>query len=348
MKTRIFLMVALIATVCITACSDQQVVVKKTGGQEISFRLQGGMPETATRALATTIKNLEAFVVYGTDDVLAATNDLLFEEVTVARIFGTNDFTYAPKVYYSENATNAGFFAFAPVSADVNNTNLTALLSGASFDYTVPAPDRTGDASQEDLLVALTAPVTPSVTPVPLEFEHALARIFITAENETPDPIIIKSLKLLNLATTGTFNIDPPPSFAWGWVPDMSTAIMSEYEYILPESGVAVPGTISPAPVVKYYVTSEEQGMLILPQFATNIAPFDAFDTNDFALEVTYDLANLKGQTKNIVIYDTVTPGEWKFEMGNQYRINITFTGTAIEFSVTVHSFDAEIDVTTM
>ena len=346
MKTRIFLMVALIATVCITACSDQQVVVKKTGGQEISFRLQGGMPETATRALATTIKNLEAFVVYGTDDVLAATNDLLFEEVTVARIFGTNDFTYAPKVYYSENATNAGFFAFAPVSADVNNTNLTALLSGASFDYTVPAPDRTGDASQEDLLVALTAPVTPSVTPVPLEFEHALARIFITAVNETPDPIIIKSLKLLNLATTGTFNIAPPPSFAWGWVPDMSTAITSEYEYILPQSGVAVPAT-----AVKYYVTSEEQGMLILPQTATNAAPFDAYDPDDFALEVTYDLANLKDQPKHIVIYDDTalpTPKEWEFEMGKQYRINITFTGTAIEFDVTVHTFDAEIDVTTM
>ena len=347
MKTRIFLLVALIATGFFTACNNDVAVDSSKNGPEISFRLQGGMPEVTTRALATTIYNLEAFVVFGTDNVLAATNDLLFDGKTVARKFGgTNDFAYAPAVYYSEGATNAGFFAFAPVSADVNNTNLASLLTGASFDYMVPAPDHTGNVSQEDLLVALTAPITPSTTAVNIDFEHALARIFITAENETPDPIIIKSLKLLNLATTGTFNI--PPTFAWGWVPDMSTASGSEYEYILPESGVAVPGTIPPATPAKYYVTSMEQGMLILPQFATNIAPFDAFDSDDFALEVIYDFANLKDQTKNIVIYDTVTPGLWEFEMGKQYRINITFTGTAIKFEVTVHDFGAEIDVTTM
>ena len=346
MKTRSFFMVAIIATMFVTACSDQQVVQLKTGGQEISFRLQGGMPETTTRALATTTDNLEAFVVYGTDNVLAVTNDLLFKGVTVARQLGSTSpavFTYAPKVYYSDGATNAGFFAFAPVSANIVNNSLnyaTFFTSGASFDYTVPAPDGSGDAIQEDLLVALTAPVTPSATPVSLEFKHALARIFVTAENETPDPVIIKSLTLKNLYRTGRLAINLS---GWNW-----TLLTNEgdYGFVLAESGVAVPSTTPPD---KPYVTSMEQGMLILPQLAKNIGADDVYDTGDFALEVIYDLANLKGQTKHIVIYDTATSGEWKFNEGEQYRINIKFTGTAIEFEITVLPFDTSIiDVTTM
>jgi len=335
MRTRIFLWVALIATGLFTACNNDVAVESLKSGQEISFRLQGGMPEVATRALATTIDNLDAFVVFGTDNVLAATNELLFNGVNVSRKldYFTNSasFTYAPALYYSENASQAGFFAFSPISAiDLANIDVTNISAGASFDYTVPAPGVNGDGNiaQVDLLVAGAAVAgTPIPTTVNLSFEHALSRIFITASNATPDPVIIKELKLLNLVTTGTLIVDPTST--WDW--NLSSTV-GNYAYILAESGVVVPGTTLPPPPDKLYVTSMEQGMMVLPQATVNNG--NDYTAGDFALEIIYDFANLENQTKYVYLIDG-----FPFEKSMQYRINITFTGTAIDFDVDVDPF---------
>jgi len=341
MRTRNFLLVALIATGFFSACNNDTAEPLKSG-QEISFRLQGGMPEVTTRALATTLENLDAFVVFGTDNVSAATSGLLFDGVTVSRKLGNladpTVFTYSPAVYYNENASQAGFFAFSPISAiELSNIDVTNFMTGASFDYTVPVPGVNGDGNvaQVDLLVAGAALAgTPLPTTVNLTFEHALSRIFITASNATPDPVIITGLRLLNLVTTGTLNVDP--SAAWDWT---SSSILGNYPFILAESGVVVPGTTLPPPPDKLYVTSMEQGMMVLPQETVNKS--NDYSLGDFALEINYDFANLKNQTKYVYLVDG-----YKFEKSMQYRINITFTGTAIDFHVDVDPFDPITEVT--
>ena len=334
MKTYKFLAVALVATGFFSACTNEEVVepINVKEAAEISFRLQGGTPEVETRALATTINNIEAFVVYGTDDVLASPA-LLFNGVTVARQIGTTppSFTYAPKVYYSASATDAGFYAFSPVSAKIVGSvtvPTTIRTTGISFVYTVPAPDNTGAgvAVQEDLLVAGTGGVTPSLTPVSLLFKHALSRIFVTATNTTADPVIINELTLKNLFTTGTLSVGPASALSW-----TAPTTKNDYAYVLASSGVAVPGGKT-----KIYVTSTEQGMMVLPQTIVN-----AGSAADFALEVKYDFANLTNQTETISI-----PNNFKFEEGKQYTININFTGglIPIEFTITVDPFGTPIN----
>jgi len=330
MKTYKFLLVALIATGFFSACTNEAEVepVSINQATEISFRLQGGMPEVTTRAMATTLDKLEAFVVFGTDNVLTSPA-LLFDSVTVARkLDGT--FAYAPKVYYSNGAASASFFAFSPVSANISSGSITTtslLTAGASFSYTVLPPDGTGDAVQEDLLVTATT-VTPSAAPVNLAFKHALSRIFVTATNAADEPVIIKGITLKNLKTTGTLAVNLTPALTW-----TPTSTTDDYEYVLATTGVVVPGGTA----AKTLVTSMEQGMMVLPQVTSNTGA-----VGDFALEISYDFANLSNQTQTVKITDG-----YPFVAGNQYNINITFAGLLpIEFVViNVDAFGTPFDV---
>jgi hypothetical protein len=327
MKTFKFSLVALVATALFTACSNEDAVQPINGeAQEISFRLQGGTPEITTRAMATTLDKLEAFVVFGTDNLFSP--GLLLDGVSVARqLDGT--FAYAPKAYYSNGAASASFFAFSPVSANISGsvTTTSLLTAGASFDYEVLAPDGTGDAVQEDLLVTATT-VTPSTAAVNLTFKHALSRIFVTAQNTANEPVIIKGISLMNLNTTGTLAVTNASALTWTTTPSLD-----DYAYVLAPSGVVVPGGTTG----KTLVTSMEQGMMVLPQVTSNTGA-----AGDFALEISYDFANLSNQTQIVKITDG-----YAFVAGNQYNINITFAGLLpIEFDVIdVDAFGAPIDV---
>ena len=335
MKTYKFLLVALIATGFFSACTNEAEVepVSINQATEISFRLQGGMPEVTTRAMATTIDKLEAFVVFGTDNLASG---LLFNGMTVARQLGsTPNFTYAPKAYYSTGATSASFFAFSPVNANISGGSITTtslLTAGASFDYTVLAPNGTGNAVQEDLLVTGTT-VTPSASPVSLTFKHALSRIFVTATNAADEPVIIKDITLKNLKTTGTLAVNFTPALTW-----TPTTATGDYKYILATTGVVVPGGTA----AKTLVTSMEQGMMVLPQAIVTTGTGNQA-AGDFALEIKYDFANLSNQTQ----YVYITNG-YPFAAGKQYNINITFAGLLpIEFVVIdVDDFDAPVEVT--
>ena len=339
MKTFKFSLVALATTALLTACSNEVIEpqVKSNGeAQEISFRLQGGMPEVETYALATTRDNLEAFVVFGTD-VVGSTNTLLFNGKSVVRqLDGT--FAYAPKAYYSAGATKAGFFAFAPVSANVSSPTFSNdfLTAGASFGYEVLPPDNSGDAIQEDFLVVGTV-VTPSTTAVNLTFDHALSRIFVTATNLSADPVIIKDITLKNLNTKGTLKVTN--AAAWSWT---SVNTLDDYTYILAPSGVVVPGGTN----TKTLVTSMEQGMMVLPQ-ELQITGTGNVANDDFALEITYEFANFGTQTRYVYIPE-VSPGTpYEFEAGYQYNINIAFDGLLpIDFVVVdVNEFESPIIV---
>ena len=351
MKTFKFSLVALVATVLFAACSNEVAVETiNGGGQEISFRLQGGTPEITTRSLATTTSTIEAFVVYGTDDV--ATSNI-FNGVTVARQ-ELGGFDYNPKRYYSVGATGAQFFAYSPVNSTLNlnisNLDAGTLFTDASFDYVVIAPDASGNIAQEDLLVAGKSisenPITTASSNVSLDFKHALSRIFVKATNSLTDNVVITGLKLKNLCSTGTLTGIPATASPWEWGWAWSNRDDSiDYTYILAPTGVAVKaGTgVSAAPNnVPALVTSMEQGMLVLPQVTTNNG--DAIlDAGEFALEVTYDVGNLTGEKKLIFL-----PNLYPFVEGNQYAITIAFSGTdliEIDFTITVSPFIAVTDI---
>ena len=307
-----------------TGCSNDEVVDAADGKQAISFRVQGGMPDL--RATGTTKAYVDAFVVYGTDNVFAAKDELIFDGVTVAlQTDGT--FDYAPKRFHAEGAVNAGYFAFSPASAKVSNPVTAGFLTaGASFDYTVPKPDDSGNTTQEDLLVSNTA-VAAILSYVNLDFTHALSRIFITASNHSVEPVIIDTLTLRNLFSKGTLKVNAP-SATWAWTDHTDKM---DYQYMLAPTGVAVPANS----LSMKLVTSMEQGMMVLPQETANTGSIFDFDPGDFALEVKYQFANLGKQTKLIMVHDG-----FEFEANKQYLIHIDFTAWAIEFTIDVLDFE--------
>jgi|GEM_PF-6819891 len=335
MKTFRFSLVALAATALFTACSDEAVVEQQQqptigGEQAIAFRLQGGIPET--RATATTDLNVDAFVVYGVDDQAVAN---IFDGMTIARQVGGN-FDYNPKKYYSNGAASAHFVAYSPVSANILSSTVASPLVTASFEYEVKAPDATGITAQEDFLIADTSFTTITST-VNLNFRHALSRIFVKAVNDLSEDVVITGLELKNLKSKGTVTTPLPLT----WAADASS--IRNYSYLLAPTGVAVKaGTGTGSPNNPVLVTSMEQGMMVLPQPTVN-GGTDDYTAGDFALEVTYDVANLTGEKA----YVYLSPG-YAFVAGNQYAITIEFDGTdliEIDFTIEVTEFTPIVNI---
>jgi len=319
-----------------TGCSnDDEAIDASSAQQAISFRVQGGAPELRTNA--TTAANVDAFVVYGTDDAaVAASLDDIFDGITVARqIDGT--FDYNPKQYFTTGATTAQFAAFSPVSASIISPALTfAYGTGLSFNYKVVEPTDDGKTSQEDLLVAGTT-VTPGTTSpdmVTLPFQHALSRIFVKATNALSQTVTIKALTLENLYSTGEIAGATPWTWptSWTWTPSGNRD--NDYNYVLASTGVAVKSGLTTATLV----TSMEQGMMIIPQkIVTSTTPA----ATDFALKVVYDVANVVG--KEAFVY---LPNNYEFLKGTQYSITVNFTGTdviEIGFDITVGKFEDDL-----
>lgn len=340
MKQKIFLGLSLLAMAGLwTGCSNDDEMVDTSGnGQEISFRVQGGTP--TLRTTATTLPYVDAFVIYGTDNLALAADptDNIFAGVTVARKVGAGDvFDYNPKKYYSVGATSADFVAYSPASAKITST-ATNFSNPVSFGYTVPIPTATGNTVQEDLLVA-GANVVPSTTAVSLAFQHALSRIFVKATNALKDPVVIKGLTLKNLLPSGTITGTSVTTDAWTWAWTPS-GTKTDYPYILATTGVAVPANTTTATLV----TSMEQGMMVIPQKTDmkndNPTVVPAVPTfTDFALEVTYDVGNLVDQTAYVLLTD-----QYEFVKGTQYAITIAFDASAtklieVNFSITVAPF---------
>lgn len=335
-----------------TACSNDDEIFDGTSMSEkgISFRTQGGMPEL--RTTGTTINNIDAFVVYGTDDVAAAktTPVNIFDGITVAKKAGTTDFEYNPKKYYSAGATDADFVAYSPVSAKLSNfstANLTDATATASFDYEVVIPNATGNTTQEDLLVAGTRADATSSNAVGFAFQHALSRIFVKATNAMSETVVIKGLELKNLYSTGTITgtlVDPTPPETkkiWTWSWDNHDVVIG-YPYVLASSGIAVPAGVSTATLV----TSMEQGMMVLPQKTVNPSDDQVFNADDFALEVTYDVANLTGEKAYILL-----PNGFEFLPNTQYAITVAFSASTtnlIEINFEISVGDFTNDPTTM
>jgi len=352
-KNLTLFMAVLAVALAFAACSKDEAINK---GKDISFSAQrydgGNLPEfrpDGTRAPATTTSDIDAFVVYGSDNVFAAKGELIFDNITVARKgnlgYTTPVFDYAPKRFFGEGANDAVFFAYSPVSAKMTSldfavptSNLSQFVAGSTFDYTVATPyayqgNTPWDLlwteeyyKQEDLLVAATRVSNPNNS-VHLEFKHALSRVFVAALNTTEDPVYIKEITLRNLNSTGTFNYN---AFLSGSQSGIWTGAGNpeSYSYVLPQVGAMVP----PHTGWYDYIISAEQGMMILPQAIVNKK--NDVDKGDVALEILYDF----GGWFDLVSLTYLQNG-FEFVAGGQYVINANFTGTAVGFQVSVQPF---------
>jgi len=142
--------------------------------------------------------------------------------------------------------------------------------------------------------------------------------------------VVITGLSLKNLSSKGTITGTPAATWTWGWsgydTPD------NDYDYVLATTGVAVPVGVTTATLV----TSMEQGMMILPQAIVTSTPAD-YTAGDFALEVTYNVANLTAQKAYVYLGNG-----YKFDAGKQYAITIAFSGAdliEINFDIKVTDF---------
>ncbi|MDR2804702.1 MAG: fimbrillin family protein [Dysgonamonadaceae bacterium] len=346
------------------ACSSDETL-NNENREPISFRVQGGAP--SLRATGTTLGFVNAFVVNAYGDVTGiptATPPSVatMNGVTVYREENntTDVFDYNPKLYYHSADSKVYFSAYSPISKSVNS----GLKNDPNnkIDYTVIVPDKTnGNTSQEDLLVAYTAQNDLSgTTKVTLNFKHALSRVYVKATNETPETVVIKELKLVNLYNRGELKIDATswnvatnvdineaykttiatvPDYKKLWTPTGSQN--NSYQYVLPASGVAVPAGTK----TRTFIVSKEQGMMILPQTTISSSPFT--EATDFYLEVKYKLSNIE-ETVKIPFKDlnNLSATGLTFEFGRQYALNIDFKNVAIEFTVTVEDWNTpEVDL---
>ncbi|GHV58544.1 hypothetical protein FACS1894182_11200 [Bacteroidia bacterium] len=340
---KLFLGLSLLAIANVwTGCSKEESIEAPVN--VISFRVQGGTPQLRTTGV--TVDHVDAFTVYGTDDSKDfggnATSAFIFDGVTVARQ-QNGTFDYSPKRFFGENASQSVFFAYSPVSAIANGLTPSvdpasgAFAAGSKLTYVLPVPDKTGLVTQQDLLVSGVDPsVSPSgTTMVTLNFEHALARVFVKAKNTTAKEgdVVVKSLTLKGLKNEAEIQINSDATWKWA-----AHTVPGDLNYILADGGVSVPSGGALATAI--LLTSMEQGMMVIPQKTVNGNKDAIYAAGDFALEVKYDLGyNLKDQVKYIKLTD-----EYEFESGKQYNILITFSGSAIEFTVTVTPWENPVD----
>lgn len=333
-KNYFFCAAALAAIALTTGCSkDSHVTDLSDGIGMVSFRVNGDAPQDRPKSTSTTLGYVNAFAVWAQDSIDGTSGRstvTLFEGESVVRLVGNQDkFDYNPKRFYSTGADLADFYAYSPISKHITAPDFDPLSAPNTapnclkFTYEVPLPDAiNGNTTQEDLLYAYSH-LIPSSSAVVLNFSHALSRVFVAATNSSLADVSIKSLTLKNIATKGIF------SFPWDTANDTvgwkSHSEVKDMAWALAESGVTVKASTSTAVLV----TSKEQGMMIIPQETQN-----QNQTDDFSLEVKYDMANLKNQTANIKLKDT-----FAFKPNSQYVILIKFSGNAITFEVTVTDF---------
>jgi len=338
-----------------TGCSNDEGVAIAPKGKAIEFRVQGGAPEL--RATATQTKDVDAFVVFGTDDAANTAGDpVILDGVTVARVAGTDYFDYSPKRYFTAGAVEARFAAYSPVSAKPAVSTAFTYTGGMELTYIVPKyvlASYDGTTVQEDLLVAverMTSGLTASTYDAPnvtLDFQHALSRIFVKATSTFKETVTITGLTLRNLNTEGTLAIATMGTTpVWGVAGAIAplgdggriwntATTPDDYPYVLAEAGIAIPANTS-TPIL---VTTMTQGMLVLPQVTVNAG--DDVTTGDFALEVTYNVANLTGQKAYVYL-----PDGYEFQMNKQYAITIDFVSLfEINFGITVTPFEPIINI---
>lgn len=344
-------------------------------GNAISFRIQGSQP--STYVLPTTVDKIDGFVVNGWVDDAGSLSKVLFNQKSVVRDATSqgNSFIYSPIVFFPGAASEADFVAYSPISANVGTSSgkfkvSDGIVAGDNvISYTTPNPAANGGTIQEDLLVATTKFATGSGANVGFAFRHALSRVLVSIKNSTQEPLIITSLKLVNINTEGYLDLDADSWTAGvastpdindvyaGTISDTShykklwsTESLGDMEWLLPPSGVAVM-----ADGVSHAVVSAEQAMLVLPQTTILSDTISPSAGSDFHLLIGYQLSNITAYShvyfkdiQETTLTSSINQVGLTFEFGKQYNLNLEFTpsggsGGGPDDNLVGISFDVEV-----
>ena len=264
-RSKLFIATLALAGIFMACSNDKALENMNNSAREISFSTQGGMP--TTRVAATTADQIDAFLVWGGETTQSwGTNGLLFNGQTVFRTL-SNSFDYFPKKYHPNVGNYDQYYvAFSPVSAFTGggrtpNTNIFVV---EDFIVHCPSIGTDGKTTQVDILIAVYEE-NQGATPKPIEFNfvHALSRVYVSAINETADPVFIKNITYKNMyqkahLTYARGTAGP----VWNNLNDIFN-----YSYLLSQS-VGVPAGST---TEVYTVVAPDQGMLLIPQTLNTI-----------------------------------------------------------------------------
>ena len=217
------------AAAMFAACSETEVlnVAQESAPKAIGFETYAGKVTRAnaensgipcSEALETHHTN---FFVWGYKNTAT---DYVFDEVKVS--YGTGWSYYQAGiqdlVYWDKAAAKYEFYAAAPATESFWTLNEKTADQADDYFTTIPftvAPHNATDAldanptlsfkdvaNATDLMIANKEPNTTISGSVELDFMHILSRLNITVKTDLTNPVVLKSLTVGKLASTGSFN----------------------------------------------------------------------------------------------------------------------------------------------
>jgi len=322
----------------IAACSnDVDGTTADRSATPITFRTYAKTTDN-TRSDQVTAKQLDAFSVYSLETV-GAVSARLFGGTAVS--WNGSAYTYSPIVYWPGDVSgDVSFIAMSPLKANGvsgwyeadTGTSATDVTAHKTFNYTIPNPlAANADAIQQDLMIAC-ATVTEAnrANPVALDFKHVLSRIRFAFTNTTASPLEIRSIRYYAPATVYTGNVIDPSTTSVTWATGASATTPAVWD-ILKNTWTIQPGTSTAE------AQEANQGFYIVPAMGLTTANGSLTKTSTLATPADADKGKIEIEYKlnNIHAFKLATPNI-TVAAGTEYLITYNFTGTAVEFGVSV------------
>lgn len=327
MKQKLFL--AAMAAIAMTSCSNDETLEINTGTERaIDFRTA-----MATRAIETTISNLDSFYVTAfNENIINAPyfKDLKFKK----REENSTIFVSEDKYYYPGDGTNLTFYAYAPSatglgtdSIEIDNTNKNLTLKDFSPADSIP--------DQVDFITAnATGNKNNEKESVHLIFEHRLSQIEIQAiqQDNKVYNFEIKGVRIAQAISKGNFDFK---NEEWTLSTDITDKTNYKYEF-----DKAIPMT------EQTILMDECGGAMLIPQQLTAwdvvndkentskgayISLLLRITTKDGALVYPFkEDAKAKGESEENKTYAwAAIPVGTKWEAGKKYVYRLNFANGA-------------------
>ncbi|GHV31845.1 hypothetical protein FACS1894177_07130 [Bacteroidia bacterium] len=360
------LAIALITGSCSNDLDEVPAPAAGSSGQAITFKPWANKP---LRAAATKADDVTDFAVLATDTTTGAIDPVLIDGKVV---IGSNasGWTYSPLAFWPETAA-VNFFAFSPTAAVGVTKGATALAGQTdanpkepSIEYELP----TTLTDQVDLLVSRHSGTyaAEGASGVTLNFRHALSRVLFQVKSESSMDFIVSSIKLKNLKSKATLDLDtvPKDAVAFDYPTDNATIASPGYQTFwefdaaspiieldanltdtLVAGGGAWTNVVADADAL--YVIPQENSEIATLSRTTEITTISGFSTTQFYIEITYRENGLGATDRTYAVPVPAIVGDAyassiAFEMERQYTFQFELFGKKpIEFKgVTVSPYD--------
>ncbi|GHT62681.1 hypothetical protein AGMMS50239_16660 [Bacteroidia bacterium] len=359
--------IALITGSCSNDLDEVPAPAAGSSGQAITFKPWANKP---LRAAATKADDVTDFAVLATDTATGAIDPVLIDGKVV---IGSNaaGWTYSPLAFWPETAA-VNFFAFSPTAAVGVTKGATALAGQTdanpkepSIEYELP----TTLTDQVDLLVSRHSGTyaAEGASGVTLNFRHALSRVLFQVKSESSMDFIVSSIKLKNLKSKATLDLDtvPKDAVAFDYPTDNATIASPGYQTFWeldPLSPIIdleanLTDTLVAGGGAWTYVVADADALYVIPQENSEISTLSKTieitsdpslaPSTQFYIEITYRENGLGATNRTYAVPVPAIVGDAyassiAFEMERQYTFQFELFGKKpIEFKgVTVSPYD--------